>query len=150
MGYVYAAERILDQIMKIHDAVAICAPSLSQYAALAALEGGQDCVAAIKVALQQRRDLVCERLDRLEECFDYVRPQGAYYLMARYKTSQVDSMTFALRLLQEARVITIPGAAFGPTGENHVRLSFGGTESEINEAFDRIERWLHACPFAGC
>ncbi len=52
-------------------------------------------------------------------------------------------MNFALRLLHEARVITIPGAAFGPTGENHIRMSFGGTESEINEAFDRIEQWLH-------
>ena len=150
VGYVYAAERILDQIMKIHDAVAICAPSLSQHAALAALEGPQECVAAVKAALQRRRDLVCDRLDRLEEWFDYVRPQGAYYLMARYKTPNVDSMTFALRLLQEARVITIPGAAFGPAGENHIRMSFGGTESEINDAFDRIERWLISCPFTGC
>jgi len=52
------------------------------------------------------------------------------------------------RLLREAHVITIPGAAFGPAGENHIRLSFGGTESEINEAFDRIERWFSTNPFA--
>jgi aminotransferase len=142
VGYVYAAESILDQIMKIHDAVAICAPSLSQYAALAALQGPQDCVAEISAALQQRRDLVCDRLDRLADFFDYVKPQGAYYLMARYKMPQVDSMTFALRLLHEARVITIPGAAFGPTGENHIRISFGGAESEINDAFDRITGWV--------
>jgi len=142
VGYVYAAESILDQIMKIHDAVAICAPSLSQYAALAALQGPQDCVAVISAALQRRRDLVCARLDRLADFFDYVKPQGAYYLMARYKVPEVDSMTFALRLLHEARVITIPGAAFGPTGENHIRISFGGAESEINEAFDRIAKWL--------
>jgi aminotransferase len=51
-------------------------------------------------------------------------------------------MTYALRLLNEARVITIPGSAFGPTGEGHVRLSFGGTEQDINEAFDHIEAWL--------
>jgi aminotransferase len=142
VGYVYAAESILDQIMKIHDAVAICAPSLSQYAALAALQGPQECVAEISAALQRRRDLVCDRLDRLADFFDYVKPQGAYYLMARYRVPEVDSMTFALRLLHEARVITIPGAAFGPTGENHVRISFGGAESEINEAFDRIGGWL--------
>jgi aminotransferase len=147
VGYVYAAEGVLDQIMKIHDAVAICAPSLSQYAALAALQGPQGCVAEISAALQRRRDLVCDRLDRLAEFFDYVKPQGAYYLMARYKLPGLDSMTFALRLLHEARVITIPGTAFGPTGENHARLSFGGTESEINEAFDRIKEWLHTQPF---
>ena len=146
VGYVYAAEGVLDQIMKIHDAVAICAPSLSQHAALAALEGPQDCVAEIKAALQRRRDLVCERLNQLEDFFGYVKPEGAYYLMARYKLPDVDSMTFALRLLHEARVITIPGAAFGPTGENHIRISFGGAESELNEAFDRIEQWLNTHP----
>ncbi len=84
VGYVYAAEGILDQIMKIHDAVAICAPTLSQYAALAALQGPQDCVAEIRTALQQRRDLTCGRLD-VRRFFDYVKPHGAYYLMARYK-----------------------------------------------------------------
>jgi aminotransferase len=128
--------------MKIHDAVAICAPTLSQHAALAALTGPQDCVGEICNALQSRRDLACERLDRLGDHFSHVRPQGAYYLMAHFRKEMGSSMAFALRLLNEARVITIPGAAFGPTGEGHVRLSFGGLESEINEAFDRIERML--------
>ncbi len=142
VGYVYASEGVLDHIMKVHDAVAICAPTLSQHAALAALKGPQDCVDAIRQALARRRDLTCRRLDRLSRTFNYVAPQGAYYLMARYLSPAVDSMTVALRLLNEARVITIPGAAFGPTGEGHIRLSFGGTEADINEAFDRIETWL--------
>jgi aminotransferase len=50
-------------------------------------------------------------------------------------------MELALRLLFEAKVITIPGNGFGPSGEGHIRFSFGGTENEINEAFDRIEEW---------
>jgi aminotransferase len=50
-------------------------------------------------------------------------------------------MELALRLLSEAKVICIPGNGFGPSGEGHIRLSFGGTENEINEAFDRIEEW---------
>jgi aminotransferase len=147
VGYVYASEGLLDQMMKIHDAQAICAPAVSQYAALAALEGPQDCVGQIRRALQARRDLTCERLERLGEHFSAIKPQGAYYLMARTHASGIESMTFALRLLREARVITIPGAAFGPTGEHHIRLSFGGTESEIHEAFDRMERWLRTDPF---
>lgn len=149
VGYVYSSAALLDQIMKIHDAAAICAPSLSQHAALAALQGPQDCVDEIRAALAERRDLACERLDRMGDFFDYVTPQGAYYLMARYKVPGVDSMEFALRLLREARVVTIPGGAFGPAGENHIRLSFGGAEAEINQAFDRIERWLAKNPFAG-
>ena len=83
----------------------------------------------------------------MNEFFSYVKPRGAYYMMVRYLNSRVDSMNFALRLLHEARVITIPGAAFGPAGENHVRISFGGTEAELDEAFDRIERWVGSRPF---
>ncbi|NLI80262.1 MAG: pyridoxal phosphate-dependent aminotransferase [Deltaproteobacteria bacterium] len=146
VGYVFAAEGVLDQMMKIHDAVAICAPTVSQVAALAALSGPQECVWEIAAALRRRRDLTCRRLDGLRDHFCYVRPRGAYYLMARY-TAPVDSMTYALRLLREARVITIPGAAFGPTGEGHIRLSFGGTEEEIDGAFDRMTRWLKTNPF---
>lgn len=147
VGYVWAPGGLLDQIMKVHDAVAICAPTLSQHAAIAALEGPQDCVGAMRSTLSERRDLVCGRLDRMSEFFSYVKPRGAYYMMVRYLESRADSMTFALRLLHEARVITIPGAAFGPTGENHIRISFGGTEAELNEAFDRIERWIGGRPF---
>jgi aminotransferase len=147
VGYVYASEGVLDHIMKVHDAVAICAPTLSQHAALAALRGPQECVDAIRETLARRRDLTRGRLDRLSEHFGYVAPQGAYYLMARCLEPSVDSMTYALRLLNEARVITIPGSAFGPTGEGHIRLSFGGTEEDIHEAFDRIEAWLSRKPF---
>lgn len=149
VGFVCASEGLLDQIMKVHDAVAICAPTLSQHAALAALGGPQDCVGAMRATLQDRRDLVCERLDRMREFFSYVKPHGAYYLMMKYRERGVDSMTFALRLLHEARVITIPGAAFGPAGENHIRISFGGTEAELEEAFDRIESWIERRPFQG-
>ena len=147
VGYVWTSGELLDHIMKVHDAVAICAPTLSQHAALAALEGPQDCVGLMRSTLGERRDLVCGRLDRMEEFFSYVKPRGAYYMMIRYLESRVDSMTFALQLLHEARVITIPGAAFGPAGENHVRISFGGTETELEEAFDRIERWIEGRPF---
>lgn len=147
VGFVYASEALLDHIMKIHDAAAICAPTLSQHAALAALQGPQGCVDEIRSALRARRDLTCRRLDRMQQMFSYVKPRGAYYLMARYQAPGVDSMEFALRLLREARVTTIPGAAFGPDGESHIRLSFGGSEEEIHEAFDRIERWLSSDPF---
>ena len=50
-------------------------------------------------------------------------------------------MELALKLLYEAKVITIPGSGFGPTGQGHLRLSFGASETDINKAFDRIEEW---------
>ncbi len=142
VGGVTADASLLDHIMKVHDAATICAPTPSQHAALAALQGPQDCVDHFKGELQKRRDLICSRLDRLGTWFAYVRPQGAYYLMARFHAQPLDSMELALRLLREARVITIPGGAFGPQGDGHVRLSFGGTEEQLHQAMDRIESWL--------
>ncbi len=142
VGAVVADREILDHVMKVHDAAAICAPTPSQVAALAALEGPQDCVAQFRDILQSRRDRLCSRLDRMAPHISYVKPQGAYYVMVKIPPDLGDSMTVALRLLKEARVITIPGAAFGPGGEGHVRLSFGGTEEELDEAMDRLELWI--------
>ncbi|MBP1742142.1 MAG: aromatic amino acid aminotransferase, partial [Deltaproteobacteria bacterium] len=51
------------------------------------------------------------------------------------------SVDLSLKLLYEARVITVPGSGFGPTGEGHIRLSFGAAERELEKAFDRIEEW---------
>jgi aminotransferase len=144
VGYVYASQGVLDHLEKVHDAGSICAPTISQRAALAALQGPQDCVQDIRRTLADRRDLICRRLEGLEEFFSFVRPRGAYYLMARFRPPGLDSMSLALRVLNEARVITIPGSAFGPAGEGHLRMSFGGGEDEINLAFDRLEEWLRA------
>jgi len=77
----------------------------------------------------------------LSHLFHYERPKGAYYVFPRIVPEGVGDMDLALRLLYEARVITIPGSGFGPTGEGHVRLSFGAAQEDLNQAFDRIEKW---------
>ena len=150
VGYMMAPARIIAQTLKVHDAFAICAPTVSQYAALAALREfkgdgtglGDRAVADIRTALQRRRDLCMARLRPLSNLFELESPQGAYYLFPKYHLpGNPTSVTLALRLLYDAGVITVPGSAFGPTGEQHIRFSFGGTEEVINEAFDRIERW---------
>lgn len=142
VGYMAAAEPLMADLLKIHDASAICAPTPAQHAALSALSGPQDVVDEMRRALSRRRDLCCRRLDGLRDHFDYVAPGGAFYIMARYTFSDAPSMEVATRLIEEARVITIPGGSFGPGGEGHLRLSFGGEESEIEEAFARIGRWV--------
>jgi aminotransferase len=148
VGYLVAPSSLINQILKVHDAFAICAPTISQYAALAALRAtngadgeGDRFIRTLVAALDKRRLLTCQRLDRLSGLFSYQKPQGAYYVFPRIVPAQNDSITLALRLLHEAQVISIPGSAFGPTGEAHLRFSFGGTEDEINLAFDRIEQW---------
>ena len=142
IGWAAASAEWMEQLMKVHDAAAICAPVPSQYAALAALTGPQKCVEEMRQALARRRDLCCQRLDSLAEYFDYVRPSGAFYVMARYKFTEAPSSEVARRVLREAGVVTIPGQSYGPGGDGRLRLSFGGREDVINEAFNRLEAWL--------
>ncbi len=148
VGYMYASARIIDQVLKVHDAFAICAPTISQHAALAGLRAtngmdgeGDRFIRHLVVSLQSRRNVTCNRLERLSHLFSYQRPKGAYYVFPRIVAEGLSDMELALRLLYEAKVITIPGSGFGPTGRDHLRLSFGASETEINEAFDRIETW---------
>jgi aminotransferase len=148
VGFMYASAKIIDQVLKVHDAFAICAPTISQYAALAALRAtngkdgeGDKFIKNLVHALDERRELACSHLERLGTLFLYQKPKGAYYVFPRIIGTGLNSMELALRLLYEARVISIPGNGFGPSGEGHIRFSFGGTEDEINRAFDRIEKW---------
>lgn len=142
VGFVAASAGIMAQLMKVHDSAVICAPTPSQVAALAALTGPQEVVGEIRQALGRRRELVCRRLDELDWAFSYIKPQGAYYVMARYHFTDMPSWELAVKLIHEAKVITVPGSSFGPSGEGHLRLSFGADEAELNEAFDRMESWL--------
>jgi aminotransferase len=142
VGWVAATEGWMAQIMKVHDAATICAPTPSQFAALAALDGDQHCVTVMRAELVKRKNLCCARLDKLSKYFSYVPPKGAFYLMAKYLFSPASSQEVATRLLQEAGVITIPGGSFGQGGEGHLRISFGGELEVIDAAFDRIGKWL--------
>ncbi len=143
VGYVYAKENIMKEILKVHDESSICAPTISQYAAYFALTGPQDCVETFKQEFAKRRELMCKRLDQLPDLFEYQKPMGAYYVFPKFKLP-MKSLDFSLRLLREAGVITIPGISFGLAGEGHIRLSFAGEETIINEAFDRIEKYRGA------
>ncbi len=143
IGYLHTDEELIPQIAKAHIPFAICAPVVSQYAALAALQSPQDCVTAFREHYQDMRDLMCSRLDDMRSVFAYQRPHGSYLMFPKILSKEgKDSMAFCKRLLKEARVSTTPGIAFGPTGEAHLRLSFCVSKEEINKAFDRMEAFL--------
>lgn len=127
-------------ILKIHDASIVCAPHISQEAALAALTGPQDVVREHHAMLDKNRQIICKRLDELADLFTYAKPKGAYYVFPKYNL-KITSIEMAKKLLFEAGVVTVPGIGFGPEGEYHLRLSFGSPISDINEAFDRISSW---------
>ncbi len=145
VGYLHADDEIAAQVMKAHIPFAICAPAVSQYAALAALKGSQECVREFREHYLEARDLMCERLDRLPSFFAYQKPHGSYLMFPKILVDEGrDSFSFCKRLLREARVSTTPGIAFGPTGESHMRLSFCVPPETVNLAFDRIEEYFRA------
>ena len=140
IGYLHASEKLIAQIKKVHIPFAICVPVVSQYAAIAALKGSQNCITNFRNEYQNARNLMCERLDRLDEHFQYVKPVGSYLMFPKLLNDRANnSFEFSKLLLKEAKVSTTPGIAFGPNGENHIRLSFCVPDDMINTAFDRIE-----------
>ena len=102
-----------------------------------AIKSSQECVDNFREHYKKARDLMCERLDRLNHVFEYQRPKGLYLMFPKIKLNEgKDSLAFAKRLLKEARVSTAPGVAFGK--EAHLRMSFCVSEQMINKAFDRM------------
>jgi len=144
IGYLHADDKLIPQITKTHIPFAICAPVVSQYAALAALKGSQDCVGKFRTHYLATRNLMCQRLDKVSSIFTYQKPGGTYLMFPKIvmKEGMKDSKTFCIKLLKEAKVSTTPGVAFGPTGEGHLRMSFCVPEETINKAFDRIEAYF--------
>ena len=143
IGYLHADEEMLNQIKKAHIPFAICATVASQYAAIAALKGGNECINKFNNEYLLARNLMCERLDNLNSVFDYVKPQGSYLMFPKIKIDEGnDSFQFSKDLLANAKVSTTPGVAFGPTGENHVRMSFCVPQDMVNKAFDRMDKYF--------
>jgi len=141
IGYLHAPRELAAQIKKAHIPLAICAPVVSQFAALEALTGSQDCIRDFHAHYRNARDLMCRRLDALADVFDYQTPRGSYLMFPRLKNAEhADSLDVARRLLLESRVSTTPGIAF--QGESHLRLSFCVPEEMIDKAFDRMEEFF--------
>jgi aspartate/methionine/tyrosine aminotransferase len=142
LAYMILPAAMKREVLKVHDATIICAPRVSQVAGLAALREPPVHLPQFEAVLAKRRALICERLDRLPQVFDYVKPEGAYYVFPRILAAHDDSFAFAGRLLDEARVTVTPGSAFGPSGEHHVRMAYCVSEATIETAFDRLERYF--------
>ena len=145
VGYLHSDARNVQEILKVHDALVTCAPVVSQYAALAALEYGHEHITSFRQAFKQRRDLTLTHLDQLSHVFDYQKPEGAYFVFPRMKDVVVharDSHALAYDLLEKAKVAVVPGIAFGPSGEAHIRLNFGRRPDDITTAFERLTEYF--------
>ena len=141
IGYIVANEKFVETAVKIHDSASICACTIAQYGAIAALENDSKIVPEIVSNYKKRRDVIMGRLDNLSDYFEYVKPAGGYYIFPKIKFPHDNSESVAEGMIKECGVITVPGSAFGPIGESHLRLVFCISEDLINRAFDRIDEF---------
>jgi len=151
VGYVHSDKSLIKEIIKVHDCLVTCAPVISQYGAIGALENGKQDLKKFNQEYKKRRDLICQRLDKLNHIFSYIKPRSSYYVFAQIKENKlteknkqglIDSWKFCLALLDKIQVALVPGFAFGTdaNSEGYLRMSFGRSEEDINEAFDRLEK----------
>ncbi len=141
VGFLHTARPLAERILKVHDALVTCAPVVSQYAAIAALEVGEPFVERFRGEFRQRRARIIDRLDALPEVFDYQKPNASYFAFPRIKDTVPlarDSRALADDILERAGVALVPGVAFGPTGESHLRFCYARDLADIDRAFDRL------------
>ena len=140
VGYVCAPPEILEGIVKVHQYEIMSAPTTAQDAALVALKAAEPDVARMVGEYDRRRRMLVEGLNRIG--LPTFEPRGAFYAFPRIAGTGLTSDDFSERLLFEQKVAMVPGSAFGPSGEGHVRASYATSYEHLEEALVRIERFI--------
>lgn len=140
LGYVCGPQPIMKQMLKLHQYALMCAPTTAQYAAIEAMENGDEDVVTMRNEYDMRRRYILQRLrDMGLPCFE---PEGAFYVFPCIAGTGMTSEEFCTRLLKEKHVAVIPGTAFGDCGEGFVRISYCYSLKHITTAMDTMQAFL--------
>jgi aminotransferase len=140
LGYLCAPQPVIRELVKIHQYVIMSSPTISQYAAIDALENCDEDVRKMVSEYNLRRRYLVEAFNRLGlTCFS---PEGAFYVFPCIKSTGLSSEEFCERLLEQERVAVVPGNAFGESGEGYVRVSYAYSLKHLMEAVSRIGHFL--------
>ena len=140
MGYICAPEPVARQMLKIHQFAIMCAPTISQFAAIEAMKNGDEDVQTMVEEYDRRRRYIYDGLKTIGiDCFE---PEGAFYIYPKIGGFGMKSDEFAERLLYEHKVAIVPGTAFGECGEGFARISYAYSVKHIGEALERIEDFV--------
>ena len=142
VGFACGPDWLIEAMMKIHQYCMMCAPILSQEAAIEALRHGVDDVKRMREQYQKRRDFIVRRFNQMGlSCH---LPRGSFYAFPSVQSLGLNEVDFCHRLLREHEVAVVPGTAFGPHGKNHVRASFSTSYDKLVDATDRIEKFVES------
>lgn len=140
VGFAAAPEELLQAMLRVHQYTIMCAPTMSQAAALTALQEGEEHVEAMRSEYDRRRRLIVDAFN--EFGLTTFEPLGAFYAFPRISGTGLDDETFAQKLLESEQVAVVPGSAFGPGGEGFVRCSYATAYEDIEQALERIARFI--------
>lgn len=140
LGYACAPSEIIEAMMKVHQYAMLCAPIMSQRAAIEALENGAAAVEAMRQSYEQRMNVIVGRLNAMG--LPTFRPGGAFYVFADIRPSGLTSKEFAMRLVNEQSVAVVPGDAFGRSGEGFVRACYATALPQLELALERMSRFV--------
>lgn len=141
IGFAVADENIISQMTKLQEHISAHPSSISQKAAVAALRGGNDCIKKMIAEYNERRELLLEGLLEIPG-FKCKKPQGAFYVFPNIKSFGISSEEFSMQLLEKAKVVVVPGTAFGEHGEGYVRISYATSKEKLINALSRIKSML--------
>ena len=140
IGYACGPSEIIKQMTKIHQYAIMCAPTISQYAAVEALKNGDDDVKIMRESYNQRRRFLLHAFKEMNlDCFE---PNGAFYVFPCIKEFGMTSEEFATKFLYEEKVAAVPGTAFGDAGEGYLRISYAYSIEKLKIAMERLNRFI--------
>ncbi len=140
LGYICAPATLCEQMLKMHQYAIMCAPTMSQFAAIEALKNGDDDIDMMRAEYNRRRIFILEGLRKIGiECFE---PEGAFYIYPNIAPFGLSSDEFCERLLYEQRCAIVPGTAFGESGEGFARISYAYSVKHLSEALEKIEAFV--------
>ncbi len=140
IGFACASSELTEAMMKVHQYSMLCAPILSQEAAIEALRNGAEAVARMKEQYRRRRDLIVRKMNR--SGLNCHLPNGTFYAFPSIRSTGLDSKTFALKLFEAKRVATVPGNAFGESGEGFIRCNYSTDYEELLKACQLIDEFV--------
>lgn len=141
LGFTLGPAEVIKQMLKIHQFAIMSSPTTSQYAAIDALRNGDDDIERMKEEYDCRRRVIVDGFNRMGlHCFE---PEGAFYVFPSIQSTGLSSDVFSEKMLYTQRVAVVPGTAFGKSGEGFIRCSYAYSIKSIQQALERIERFVN-------
>ena len=140
LGYACGPAPVMKMMVKLHQYGLMCAPTTAQYAAIEAMNNGDEDVEKMRGEYDMRRRYIVDELNKLGlTCFE---PEGAFYVFPSIQSTGMTSEEFCERLLYEEKCAIVPGTAFGECGEGYARISYAYSMAHIEEALKKIKRFV--------